>query len=37
MRGGRDWEAQVAFLRSEEGAEYLRKLDKALKDYAESL
>lgn len=37
MNGGRDWAAQVAFLQSEAGAEYFRKLDRSLKAYVQSL
>jgi hypothetical protein len=37
MNGGRDWAAQIAFLQSEDGAEYFRKLDRSLKAYVQSL
>ena len=33
MNGGGDWAAQVAFLQSEEGSEYIRKLGRSLKTY----
>lgn len=35
--GARSWAAQTAFLQSDEGAEYLEKLDKALKAHVQSL
>jgi hypothetical protein len=37
MNGGRDWAAQTAFLQSEDGGEYFRKLDRSLKAYVQSL
>lgn len=37
MNGGKDWSAQIAFLRSADGAEYTVKFGTALKDYVHSL
>ncbi|MGO9095612.1 MAG: M48 family metalloprotease [Bryobacteraceae bacterium] len=37
MNGGRDWGAQTAFLQSEDGSEYIRKLDRSLNAYILSL
>lgn len=37
MSGGLVWGAQTAFLRSEDGSEYFRKLDKNLKAHVQSL
>jgi hypothetical protein len=37
MNGGKDWVQQIEFLRSEDGAEYVRKLDRSLKAYIQSL
>lgn len=37
MNGGKDWVEQIEFLRSEDGAEYVSKLDRSLKAYIQSL
>jgi hypothetical protein len=37
INGGRSWAAQTSFLQSGEGAEYFKKLDKALKAHVQSL
>ena len=37
MNGGSDWAAQTAFLLSQEGSEYLKRLDENLKAHVQSL
>jgi hypothetical protein len=37
MNGGKDWTDQTAFLRSEDGAEYYRRLDQSLKAFVQLL
>jgi len=37
MNGGRDWAAQTAFLRSQAGSEYFKRLDESLKAHVRSL
>jgi hypothetical protein len=37
MTGGTEWATQIAFLRSEDGSEYVRRLEQSVEAYVQSL